>query len=239
MSRKAKYWNLLLKSLSMQLMDACGNRTILPKEKSCCFCLPMGYFTKCYRQRGTNNPKTALLTGLIMLFIMWQISAMCWNCYVLIPSPPPFVAWWLTKWSNRMRNHTSKVGQTFPYCLAVSHCATQLRPISCAVRWARRSHEQQVPRQQGESGKRVLLPSHIPISALLGLACASEKKQFSEENWTSLSMQAVPRWTNFASRSPAERKWALLLRKKNNKRTANPLFLHLLPPLFFRNCYLD
>lgn len=242
LGRKAKCWNLLLKSLLVQLMDACGNQTILPKETSCCFCLPTGYFTKCYRQRGTNNPKTALQTALIMLFIIWQISAMCRNCYVLISSPPPFVAWWLTKWSNRMRNHTIEVCQTFPFCLAVSHCATQLCLISRAARRARQSHEQQVPRQQGESGKHVLLSSHMPISLCSFRPCPCLRKTAVLRGKLDITEHAgCFKMDKFCWMGKfAERKRALLLiRKKKKNNTANPLLLRLSPPLFFRNCYLD
>lgn len=60
---------LLIASLLVRPMDAGGNRMIPPDETSC-FCPPKGYFPKCCRQGGTNNPKTVLLTALIILFII-------------------------------------------------------------------------------------------------------------------------------------------------------------------------
>lgn len=108
---------LLIASLSVQLMDAGGNRTIPPDETSC-FCLPTGYFPKCCRRGGTNNPKTVLLTALIILFIIWQISFLCWNCYDLIP-PSSLEVRWMPKWNNRMRNHTIKICQTLPRLLSL------------------------------------------------------------------------------------------------------------------------
>lgn len=61
--------HLLTASFSVRPMDAGGDQTISPGELSY-FCLPTGYFPKCCRQGGTNNPKTFLLTALIILFII-------------------------------------------------------------------------------------------------------------------------------------------------------------------------